>query len=317
MNFKKIGITLLITIGVFGLCNKINAADISQFSPTSEIVNIQRSDGRSAYQQSTLFGFNGNQVSMANGGGQMLYRSDLTDPTTSLGELRYQDGCDDIEGGYQFGENVLLADERTPATIYVMPSADSLNKCTQAIESFTLSGFDETRGSYGIEGIAVLQDGRFVAVKQNAPARIAVFDYVAGTANYNPVDLFSFNGQCTNIGDVTVRPNGNLIVICKGQNNLQEYTISGALVSTLPITLDQAEGVMEENGEICVLGEPAQYQCFSSGDVVVDPDPIVEEVCTISSKDVVVLVDSPRVNTTLDVTCETFNGTIDIDSVIN
>ncbi len=323
MNFKqykinmKVMLALIVGAGLFSISDS-HSADIGDYEADGNLINLTRDDGRGVSQQSTLFLFDGNQISMANGGGMMLYRSDMADPSTNVRrELGNMGGCGDIEGGYQFGDKVLLANESTPATIHVMQHPSILGGCNNDLETFTLSGMDETSGSWGIEGIAILNDGRFVVVKQNQPARIAVFDYVEGTANYNPTDLFDLESKnCGNVGDLTVRPEtGNVLIICKAQGAVKEFTISGDYISEMAIPqFGQAEGIMEyPDGRVCINGEAAQYQCFLPSGVVIPPPPPILSNCTISG-DGVLDTSTGLVTGTLTANCENSSGTVELES---
>ena len=216
-------------------------------------------------QASALFVRENEICLLQNGGGRLLCRTDLTDTDTTTISLGNQNYCNDIEGGWAFGSLDLYADEGTPARIYFM--AHGGKKCSEAIRTITLNGMDETRGNYGIEGISELLDGRLVVVKEAAPVRVAVFTLVEGLNNYTPADLITVS-NCSGLGDVTVKANGNLLIICKRQKKIQEYTSEGVLVGELLIPqFSQPEGIAEfANGDIGVLGEPNQYQIFTSGD---------------------------------------------------
>ncbi len=216
-------------------------------------------------QASALFVRDKDICLLQNGGGRLLCRTDLTDKDTTTISLGNQNGCNDIEGGWAYGSFDLYVDEGTPARIYFM--AHGGKKCSEARRTITLSGMDETRGSFGIEGISELLDGRIVVVKEAAPVRVAVFTLVDGINSYTPADLFTVS-NCSGLSDVTVKADGNLLIVCKRQKKIQEYTITGVLVGELLIPqFSQPEGIAEfANGDVGVLGEPNQYQIFTVKD---------------------------------------------------
>jgi uncharacterized protein YjiK len=187
----------------------------------------------------------------------------MADASTTTLRFNHQGGCSDIEGGWAYGDFNLYADEGTPATIYFM--AHGGRKCHDAVRTVTLSGMDETRGSYGIEGISQLLDGRIIVVKERSPVRVAVFSLIDGVDDYSPTDLFEVQ-NCSKLGDVSVKADGNILIICKSPEKIQEYSVSGVLLGELSIPqFNQPEGIAElENGDIAVLGEPNQYQVFSN-----------------------------------------------------
>lgn len=216
-------------------------------------------------QASALF-VRGDEICvLQNGGGRLLCSTDPTDPNTNIIRLGNQNGCGDIEGGWAYDEYDLYADERTPARIYFMIHGG--RKCTRAFRTIILNGMDETRGSFGIEGVSALADGRIVVVKERSPVRVAVFSLEDGVNNYTPTDLFPVQ-NCSRLGDVTVKTNGNLLLLCKSPKKVQEYSLAGVLMSELAIPqFNQPEGIAElPNGDIGILGEPNQYQVFTSGE---------------------------------------------------
>jgi len=214
-------------------------------------------------QASALFTRDDKICLLQNGGGRLLCRTDLTDPKTTVKSRNHQNGCSDIEGGWAYGDFDLYADEGTPARIYFMTHGG--RKCSRAARTITLTGMDETRGSFGIEGISSLPDGRLIVVKERSPVRVAVFSLVDDVDDYTPTDLFEVQ-NCSKLGDVSVKANGNILIICKSPEKIQEYSVSGALLGELSIPqFNQPEGIAElENGDIAVLGEPNQYQVFST-----------------------------------------------------
>lgn len=302
-------ILFLITL-VFSL-NSANAANISDYSPASDLVNLTRVDGSSVNNVSTIYSHDGNMVALLNGGGRLMYRTDLADPSTSIREVNsHMGGCGDIEGGVQLGNYNLYANEQTPATIFVMPGPDSARKCIDLdnpIETFTLVDMDEFKKTFGVEGITILPDGRIVVVKEAVPERVAVFNYVAGTASYTPVDLFTVRSDCNRLGDIAISPEGNIVVICKSQRTLQEYTIDGEFIAVLPIPeFPQAEGLMFSNGILHIVGEPNHYRTYSA-------TPPVYETCELSGSIQVDIINNNALGSAT-VTCPGLNGAITIDS---
>lgn len=226
-------------------------------------------------QASALFIRDNEICLLQNGGGRLLCRTDLTDSSTTVISLNHQSGCGDIEGGWAYGDFDLYADEGTPARIYFMTHGG--RKCKEAARTITLTGMDEFKKSFGIEGISSLPDGRLIVVKERSPVRVAVFSLIDGIDNYSPTDLFNVQ-DCTRLGDVTVKADGNILVICKSKKKIQEYSVSGVLLGELSIPqFNQPEGIAEfENGDIAVLGEPNQYQIFTDGEQTTSacPDPL-------------------------------------------
>jgi len=216
-------------------------------------------------QASALFTRDNEICLLQNGGGRLLCRTDLTDPDTTVLRRNHQGGCSDIEGGWAYGDFDLYADEDTPARVYFM--AHGGRKCSEALRTVTLTGMDESRNSFGIEGISVLSDGRIVVVKERSPVRVAVFSLIDSVDSYSPTDLFDIQ-DCSKLGDVSVKEDGNILIICKSPKKIQEYSVGGALLGELPIPqFNQPEGIAEiEIGVIAVLGEPNQYQVFSASE---------------------------------------------------
>jgi len=299
---------ILFLIGLLFSSNVTNAANISDYSPAGDLINLTRVDGSSVNNVSTIFSHDGNMVALLNGGGRLMYRTDMADPNTAIREINSNmGGCGDIEGGVQFGNYNFYANEQTPATIFVMPGPDSARKCSQAIETFTLVGMDESSGSFGIEGITILPDGRIVVVKEAAPERVAVFDYVSGTNSYTPVDLFPVRSDCNRLGDIAINPEGNIVVICKRQRTLQEYTIEGVFVAQLPIPeFPQAEGLMFSNGLLHLVGEPNHYRVYSA-------TPPIYETCELSGSIQIDIINNKALGSGT-VICSNLNGTVIIDS---
>jgi len=249
-------------VALFGAPN-LHATPIEQYIPGQ--LHLLSGVG----QASALF-VRGNEICLLqNGGGKLLCRADLTDPSTTIISLGNQNGCGDIEGGWAYGEFDLYADEGTPARIYFM--AHGGRKCSRAVRTITLNGMDEWKQSFGIEGVSSLPDGRVVVVKEAAPVRVAAFTLVDNVDNYTPTDLFPVN-NCSRLGDVTVKSDGNILLICKSDKKIQEYDIGGRLLSELLIPqFNQPEGIAElPSGDIGVLGEPNQYQIFK-GDQPLPP----------------------------------------------
>lgn len=216
-------------------------------------------------QASALFIRDNEICLLQNGGGRLLCRTDLTDSSTTVISRNHQNGCSDIEGGWAYGKYDLYANEGTPARIHFMTHGG--RKCDEAPRTITLNGMDETRGSYGIEGISSLPDGRLIVVKERSPVRVAVFSLIDSIDNYSPTDLFDVQ-NCSKLGDVTVKADGNILLICKSEKKIQEYSLSGALLGELLIPqFNQPEGIAElKNGDIAVLGEPNQYQVFTGSE---------------------------------------------------
>ena len=235
----------------------ILAGEIGDYLPAAPVTNIPHGS-RTIAQVSAVFIRGDETCILQNGGGKLTCRTDMLDPDTKVISKGSMAGCGDIEGGWAFGDYDLFADERTPARIYFMFHGGS--KCSEAPRTLTLAGMDETSGSWGIEGISELKDGRFVVVKENSPERVAVFTLVDGIDNYSPVDLFTVI-NCERLGDVTVRNNGNILVICKLENKVQEYTLGGVLVSELQLSFNQPEGY-------ALIGlSPYRKQAFIFGDL--------------------------------------------------
>lgn len=250
--------TIFVALGLV-VAVPIQAAPIEQFHP-GPLYALQ-----GVAQASALF-VRGDEICvLQNDGGRLLCRTDLADPNTNVIRLGLQNGCGDIEGGWAYDKFDLYADERTPARIYFMIHGG--RECTRAFRTIILNGMDETRGSFGIEGVSALADGRIVVVKERSPVRVAVFSLVDGVKNYTPTDLFPVQ-NCSRLGDVTVKTDGNLLLLCKSPKKVQEYSLAGVLISELAIPqFNQPEGIAElPNGDIGVLGEPNQYQVFTSGE---------------------------------------------------
>lgn len=217
-------------------------------------------------QASALFTRDNEICLLQNNGGRILCRTDMTDPKTTVLRRNHQGGCSDIEGGWAYGEFDLYADEGTPARIYFMKHGRG--KCSEAPRTVTLVGMDETKKSFGIEGVSSLADGRIIVVKERSPVRVAVFSLADNVDTYSPTDLFKVQ-NCSTLGDVTVKADGNILIICKSEKSIQEYSVSGTLIGEFPIPqFRQPEGIAElKNGDIAVLGEPNQYQVFSVGEI--------------------------------------------------
>lgn len=309
---------IVVIVAIVLMAGRVTAEPINQYNETSPIVTVYRADGYNMLQQSALFDINGNFATLANGGGQLVIAGNLLDHSTTIREVRYMNGCGDIEGATMVlvdgVSRMFFANEYPTATIHVMLSPSTARKCNEeGVETFTLIGLDEDRGR-GIEGIAYHSiTNQLLVVDQNQSV-VKAFTYVKGTPVYEPITLFSLQ-SCSNLGDVAVRPNGNVIVICKAEGELQEYTINGDFISRLPIGHGQPEGVVEIGNQICVLGEPAQFQCFVGSGVVIEPPPPppepVYETCYASGT-FIVDVDIRTVAGPVTITCETFNISVEL-----
>jgi len=292
---------LTIFILSFSAC----ADPINLYSPTGDLVNLTRSD-QSFNNLSALMAYDNTAISFTNNGGNLLWRTDMTDPDTTIKQLRYMNGCQDIEGAYKYGNGFLLAEETNPAQVYVMPppSETNVRKCSYAEETWVLNGFDDTVG-FGLEGITVLQNGTVVVIKEAQPARIASFVPVAGVTNYTPQDLFQLRADCSRLGDVTVKSDGNLLVICKTEKTVHEYQTDGTFIGMLAIPqFGQPEGIAQLGTEICIAGEPDEYQCFSA------TPPVYEECSAIGT--VTADIVNNIVNGSVHVTCASVTGTLEV-----
>ena len=250
------------------LSTSVAAAPIGEYRGQG----LQSIPGRSSQVSAVMLRDDGNTCIVANGGGKMLCRENILDASeTPSIDLGHMNGCTDIEGVVQLDtRSNLLADEDKQALLWIVEHG--WRKCDKnaegaQVEPVILSGLNE---SFGIEGISRFPGTRnFVVVKESAPAAVRTFAFVSGVTTYTPTDLF-IPRDCDGIGDVAVRANGNVLLLCKNQGTVQEYGThangSWSVVSTLDIShFRQPEGIVEyPDLRILIVGEPSEAEFFAA-----------------------------------------------------
>ena len=234
---------------------------------------MQSIPGRSGQVSAVTVRADGVTCIVANSGGQMLCRVNILDGTeTPSVDVGHMNGCTDIEGVVQLDERSnLLADEGKEALLWIVEHG--WRKCDKDSSGaraapINLAGLHET---YGIEGISRFPGtDDFIVVKESSPAAVRTFAYVPGVSAYTPTDLFTPR-DCDGIGDVAVRANGNVLLLCKNQGTVQEYENDGngnwSAISTLDIShFRQPEGIVEyPDLRILIVGEPNEAEFFVDG----------------------------------------------------
>jgi len=318
-------LTIAVILSTAAICVHANSAVVGEYTPLTSLETIQRADGRRVSNISGVTYIDGGYVTIQNGGGRLIWRSDLADVSTNLRrETNALNNCRDIEGILNVNGQLFLADEGNPAVIYNVDHPAVLKNCRDALSSFTLSGMDagDNRGIEGLSQLLESDGGAMIAVKQSNPEKIVHFNYTGLEDNYDTSELFPILGGCSDLGDVTVNPtSGNVLIICKNLKIVQEYTVTGVLVSTLDISeFRQAEGlVFGPNEELVIVGEANEVRVFTIDGNPVDPvDPVdpVLETCTISGTIENVDIDSPIIAGTLDVVCPSLSGTITVNTPV-
>lgn len=316
-------LTIAVILVTAFVCVNANSAVVGDYVPSTDLQSIDRSDGKLVSNISGVTYIDGGYATIQNGGGRLIWRTDLADVSTNLRrETNALNLCRDIEGILNVNGELFIADEGNPATIYNIGHPSTLTNCRDALSSFTLSGMDagDNRGIEGLSQLLPSDGGAMIAVKQSSPEKIVYFNYTGLESNYETFELFTLSSDCTDLGDVTVHPtSGNVLIICKGIKTIQEYTVDGALVSSLSISeFRQAEGlVFGPNEVLVVVGERNEVRVFvQSGTTNPDPDPVdpVLEDCEVTGTVQGVDVDNPVISGTLQVVCSSISGTIEVDS---
>jgi hypothetical protein len=259
----------------------IQAADVSEYTANGAIQNIGGTDFSGLEWGTTTDGVSGE------------FRVD-----NKTGILTYPGGSCGIGGdleGIAMGEQGLFYAVNEAKSGISVFNVDSVTGCT-APRRFLVSGT-----AINIEGIAV-KDGVIYLLDENTGGIYWLVDNFTGS---QVKQLLFTIPNCPGAGDLAF--NGeNIVAICDGIPLVQEYTLGGDFVAENNYQgINNAEALYFNGNQMCLGGEPDEYLCFTSGDIIDPPPPPTEETCTYSGS-IVVNIDTGAFDAqTVDFICPT------------
>ena len=270
------------------LTQSVIAADVSEFTANGDIQHIGGSDFSGLEWGTTVDGITGE------------FRVDnktaiLTYPT-STGEASCGIGGD-LEGVAMSTQGTFYAVNEAKSGISVF-DVHSVTGCT-APRRFQVTG-----ATINIEGIAI-KDGTVYLLDENTGGVYWFIDTGYAVPTKAVIQHLFTISNCPGAGDLAF--NGpNLVAVCDGLPLVQEYDLTGLKIAENNyFGINNAEAIMFYDDQMCLGGEPDDYLCFTSGDVIDPPPAPTEETCTYSGSVVVNIETGAFDPQTVDFVCPT------------